>query len=270
MKKIKALFSKVSTLFFATVLLVACSNLDDIRELFGYYPPSPDDQKPVSIYPGECLNQVQIGYATHLKTKLYSNSHTADVLCVVFKLYWDMETEHVNRTIYRAVPSKAIYEEFGKEAKKVKQAYDELFDEYFKAVNVADCDNTHGINTTLYYYGGVVINANKAFAGIPAWTNLESAIIPLSDNSEKYGLTPIPSIEIPEGYYALGDRIAINFPLKGHELVDGEEVTFHLEIPVKVGLLLTLLRDRLTDPDAQMQYRDEVLTCDFTINHGLH
>ena len=271
MKYLKSLFIKINTLFFATVLLVACNGLDDIREVIGYYPPSPDDQKPVSIYPGECLNQVQIGYVTHLKTKLYSSSDTDDVLCVVFKLYWDVETEHVNRTIYRAVPSKAIYKEFGKDARKVKQAYDELFDEYFKDVDVANWDyRYHGINTTLYYCGGIVVKANQEFAGIPAWTNLESATIPFSDNPDKYGLTPIPTIGVPEGYSIIGDYIGIYFPLEGRELVDGEEVTFHLEIPVKVGLMLTLLRDRLTNPDAQMQYRDEVLTCDFTLNHGLH
>ena len=48
-----------------------------------------------------------------------------------------------------------------------------------------------------------------------------------------------------------------------------ETVNVHIEIPVKVGLFLNYLKDNKTNPDAQMLFRDEVLTCDFSMSIGL-
>lgn len=218
----------------------------------------------VSIYPGECLSSFHLGYNSHKQQNLAGDVPS---LCIGFKLFWDVEYEHPHSHIFYGKPSKITYDLFDKDSKKVKKAYSKVFDNYNAEVKP---HNYEGVTSTVYYCGGLDMIADKDFAGIPAGKNLESAIIPFSVSPKVYGLTPVPTIDVPESYIPLGKGVAIYFPLEGHELVDGEEVTFHLEIPVKVGLMLTLLRDRLTDPDAQMQYRDEVLTCDFTINHGLH
>ena len=218
----------------------------------------------VSIYPGECLSSLSLDCVSSKQSFLISD---APCFCIGFNVHWNIEYEHRHSHIYFGKPAKEVYNSFEKASKKVKNRYNELFDKYNAEV---EPHNYEGVTSTVYYCGGLDMIADKDFAGIPAGKNLESAIIPFSVSPKVYGLTPVPTIDVPESYIPLGKGVAIYFPLEGHELVDGEEVTFHLEIPVKVGLLLTLLRDRLTDPDAQMQYRDEVLTCDFTINHGLH
>lgn len=218
----------------------------------------------VSIYPGECLSNLSLDCVSSKQSFLISD---APCFCIGFNVHWDIEYEHKHSHIYFGKPAKEVYNSFEKASKKVKNRYNELFDKYNAEV---EPHNYEGVTSTVYYCGGLVMTADKEFAGVPAGENLEPVILPFSDIPKKYGLTPIPTINIPDGYSIIGKSIGIYFPIGSHELVAGEEVTFHLEIPVKVGLLLTLLRDRLIDPDAQMQYRDEVLTCDFTINHGLH
>ena len=58
------------------------------------------------------------------------------------------------------------------------------------------------------------------------------------------------------------------FWIEDHEVVN-EYVTFKIEMPLKVGMMLTLLRDRLTDPDATMQFRDELFTGNVMFPNGL-
>jgi hypothetical protein len=78
----------------------------------------------------------------------------------------------------------------------------------------------------------------------------------------------IPSIQVPDGYTPILPGLVLSFPVGENEVVN-EDVTFHIEIPVKVGMFLTLLKDRFTYPEAEMQFRDEILTCDFTIPRNL-
>ena len=56
----------------------------------------------------------------------------------------------------------------------------------------------------------------------------------------------------------MGDRQIVDDVLK-----------ISIEIPVKVGLFLNYLMEKKTNPDATMQFRDEVLTCEFTVPRGL-
>ena len=42
-----------------------------------------------------------------------------------------------------------------------------------------------------------------------------------------------------------------------------------LEIPVKVVMYLNWLDDRITDPNAPIPYREDVLRCEFTVDKGL-
>ena len=224
----------------------------------------------VSIYPGECLSSTRLGYVAHHKWVLSYDDNRPMGLEIGFKMYWDVTSDILERELYRIIPSKDVYNTFGTDSRRVKKAYNDIFDAYYATANP-----NLGITSTIYYCGGMVMTADKTFAGVPAGDNLaEVAILSIPNdkynNVSRYGYTPIPTIDVPEGYAIIGKAIGIYFPIDDYVLVDGEEVTFRLEIPVKVGLLLTLLRDRLTNPDAQMQYRDEVLTCYFTINHGLH
>lgn len=211
-----------------------------------------------------------MGYAAHNKCVLSYDDNRPMGLEIGFKMYWDVTGDILEPDLYRNIPSKDVYNTFGTYSRRVKKAYNDIFGAYYATANP-----NLGITSTIYYCGGMIMTADKTFAGVPAGDNLaEVVIMPIPNDKyshvSRYGFTPIPTIDVPEGYSIIGNNTAIYFPIDDHVLIDGEEVTFHLEIPVKVGLLLTLLRDRLTNPDAQMQYRDEVLTCDFTINHGLH
>lgn len=40
---------------------------------------------------------------------------------------------------------------------------------------------------------------------------------------------------------------------------------FTLEIPVKVGQYLHYLKDSIDDPNAKVQFKDDVCTCNFTV-----
>ena len=112
-----------------------------------------------------------------------------------------------------------------------------------------------------------VLPADKTFAGIPAGENLAS-IVHFYPNSD-YLYKRIPSVDVPDGFFTLREGIWFTFVIEDFEVVT-EDVNFHIEIPVKVGMLLNLLHDRLTDPDAQMQFKDEVLVGDILIPRGLH
>ena len=224
--------------------------------------PTPPASK-VAIIPGECLARTQLGYVDYGQESI-SNGKTG--LVIGFKIYWNTEGSLLNSDIYGILPSKDTYSAFGKDSKKVKTSFNKIFDTYAKNVNRFDFN---GCTSTVYYCGGMVLTADSSFAGIPSGDNLAPVVLPFTDDPGRWEITPIPTIDIVDTYYPFADVLRLIIPLDSYSLIR-EAVTFHLEIPVKTGLLLTLLRDRLTDPDAQMQYRDEVLTCDFTINHGLH
>lgn len=44
-------------------------------------------------------------------------------------------------------------------------------------------------------------------------------------------------------------------------IVDGNPA-FYISIPVKVGMYMKYLNDARTNPNAKMEYRDNVITCD--------
>ena len=70
--------------------------------------------------------------------------------------------------------------------------------------------------------------------------------------------------------YYLGTTFSIMLEMEETGLEDVyESVSFSLSMPVQVGLYLTWLNDKISDPDAPFPYRDEVLTCTFSIDRGL-
>ena len=76
-------------------------------------------------------------------------------------------------------------------------------------------------------------------------------------------------MDFPNEYLPLGRYISVLIPLGDYQF-SYENVRFHFEIPVKVGLFLHYLKDKISDPNAEMQFKDEVLTCDFSMSIGLH
>jgi hypothetical protein len=60
----------------------------------------------------------------------------------------------------------------------------------------------------------------------------------------------------------------IRFKNNTYERVN-ETVNFSISIPVRVVYYLTWLNDKLTDENAPMTWKDEVLTCTFHSDTGL-
>lgn len=55
--------------------------------------------------------------------------------------------------------------------------------------------------------------------------------------------------------------------IEQYEVVPWDKVTLKVEIPVRVGMFLHWLNDLKTDPDAKMEFRDEVLSGEVTISN---
>lgn len=215
----------------------------------------------LSLTPGECLksNTMRIwknnGFVTH--------SGRDSGFGIRVSLDFDtnnMERVIVSKTgngipgVYRFCPNDETFNSFGDNSTEVKESY-------YSILNYALTTNKLLQLTTIYNDGSFRLKANKRFAGIEAGEEL-SGLAYLAEVQYPYP-SPFP-INPPEGMVALPRSIEIRILLNDREIID-DTVIMHVEIPVKIGMLLHTLQDRLTDPDAPMQYQDEVLIGDLTI-----
>ena len=236
-QKEKRVLSQV-LLFLCLVMPVACNS----------FPPS-EYAKGFSLIPGECLASTEL---THC-TLFYGNPYSYDL-----EMFLDLKMKNElmsdgDQVISYYVPDPDVYDEFGKNGRRVKKEYDEIR---------SACQYANYIYPTIYKTGQLRITADKPFAGIPAGEELP---FELFNNFEQF--PPLRDASLDFNYYkqAVGPNCVLRFPTDGREW-KRETVHFHVELPVKVGLFLTYLNDRIQDPGADMQFRDEVLTCDFAVN----
>ena len=219
------------------------------------------DYDSVAIIPGECIRGPWIESGNNFRVTGDYDGHLGFLMQLSLNVALDSEMTTDND--YRLVPRASIIEAFGEDAAKVKNAYQEIFNEY-RAHFGENPDNA--LVSTVYYCGGLVITANKEFAGIPAGENL-APILHVFPGYLKESV-PIPTIDVPENYIPLQLNNPIKFWIDGYEVVD-DLVEFEVRMPVKIGMMLTLLRDRITNPSAEMQFTDEILTGHFAIPRGL-
>ena len=235
MNKILLCFSALLT----GMILAGCASMDavgDIREN--------------SLVPGECLRSGTLAF-------LGAKEDASGDICLNFALdcavkYEALDSRGGNVLCYRYAPCDEVYADFGAEADDVRMAYERAYEDIYGTLAADRCD------FTIYYDGGLTLTADAGYAGHPAGEDLSpelcaAAFLP-------YGERTIPS----EGFeyaYRLQRAVSILIP-KSKAVAD---VTFTLALPVKVGLYLTWLDNRLTDPDAPYPYREETLTCTFTV-----
>ena len=239
-----------------------------------------------TFLPGECLRSPALKYeGVHFyQTTAYEKEQFK-----YFSLAFSCDLDYVHETTayqghnyeseFRNIPPDTVFSRFGDNSETIRNNYLEV------------CDNNHALITrwhpvvTIFYDSGITLVANKDFAGFKAGENIvENAIdwrayCQLSSDSEirsvssyimPLGSVPkIPTNEVLNYNYCLSPELCIRILENGFEEVD-ENVTFTLSIPVKVGLYLTWLNDKISDPDAPFPYREETLTCTFTIHKGLH
>ena len=220
----------------------------------------------VSLYTGECLGSSTLKYdsrdfGVHSGTDAgFGIRFTIDMDNIVYETL--SKTEFGETRTYRWCPNDEVFKTFGDDSKDVKESY-------YSIVNSNQSINRYSDRwyrlTTIFSDGTLSLKANKRFAEIEAGEELSGlAYISELRNAVQ---SPFPVVQ-PEGMNPLWRDVEIIIPLDNREIVN-ENVVMHIDIPVKVGMLLRTLQDRITDPEAPMQYRDEVLTCDFTIPKSL-
>ena len=198
----------------------------------------------------------------------------------------DVKVKKDNGAQFNVVPSGELFSSFGSNKKAIMDEFDRIHQEV--------CDNYLSVYRgagrysfdvmTILYNGGISLTCESEFAGHAAGENLASVItcFPRYDYLVKQsGENPIiaggfntPSnvgknIEMPMEYISmLGSAVKFSIPKGNYELVH-TGANFRLEIPVRVVNYLTWLNDKISNPDAEIPYRDEVLTCSFRTNWTL-
>ena len=222
----------------------------------------------MTILPGECLTSSELSFPG-LRINDYPGSESFVFTCSFNK---DVIISPAGFPFasyeYKRVPSKEVYERFGANAEAVKELYDHYWNDCFVSGHMSGLM----FASTIVYESGIKLIADKDFAGFKAGENI-AADINLQRDDASICMTVLPSdyLGLPNdgGYYLPSLGVIIKIPLKDYTVVD-EDVTFHLSVPVKVGLLLTWFNDRITDPNAPFPYREDNLSCAFTVHKGLH
>lgn len=228
-----------------------------------------------TFLPGESLNGNDLLFIGQSEISHYG----AKKICLSFELNLDYVRETLDyighyESSYRFAPTDEAFSQFGDNADSVKKEYEKAWQ-----YEESGYDGIYYYRhiTTIFYDSGISLVANKDFAGVTAGENI-------TDNPPRYdshdvtghptqlyfGFNPT-MIKLDGDFsfnYCLEPRINILIDETGYAVVD-ENVTFTLSIPVKVGLYLTWLNDKISDPDAPFPYREETLTCTFTIHKGL-
>lgn len=241
---------------------------------------------------GECLVSPALYFSTD-KFRIVNNSTDLDYTGRFeyhLVLYFNMESvmQQVPKAPGRRSerdcrygPTEEVFDVFGENSFAIKQAYESCW------YDLATGRHWNNFEiSTIFYDSGASLVADKDFARFKAGDNILSDAISLhewfgaEDRDHSVFIDPLltpdflPNIHFGnfQYNYALGAHgICISIPWRGGEMqVVDEEVTFTFKMPVKVGLYLTWLNNKLTDPDAPFPYREETLTCTFTANKGLH
>lgn len=218
-------------------------------------------EKEKTFLPGECLKSNEI------KKSIFAQSYYVHAVKEGIQLYLSLDVdanhEEVDYPDCRFSPAASVYRSFGDDADYVKNTYEKEYDR-IRRLSKGAYDYT-----TVYYSGrnnssgGFSLTADKTFAGRAPSEDLSDLA------TLKLGSTGISVPFAPEEMESLSCGFSLNIPAGDFEVAD-DTVTLTLSIPVKVGLYLTWLHDSLSNPDAQMQFRDEVLEGSFRINKGLH
>ncbi|MBR1706184.1 MAG: hypothetical protein IJ721_05265 [Bacteroidales bacterium] len=179
---------------------------------------------------------------------------------------FDKEREWVYRQSYRYrnVPPAAYFKSFNNNSKTVKKEYEAAYKQI---------TSTFPLLSSVFYKEGGSLIADKDFAGHPAGENL----LPYVFEDKMYiklfalGKEMFGSV-LDDGRldadYLLAWSGMFYYPIGDCEVFE-DDITFTLDLPVKVGLFLEWLNDRISDPDADMPYREETLHGTWTLGQSL-
>lgn len=182
---------------------------------------------------------------------------------IYIRLYLNLEKEYslFSYQLGAWMPSDNVYASFGENANQVKKDYVTLYDSFSK----------YGNSETVTIYSGddIVISSNAKVCGVAPGNNLYPTLATFSTSftSSAPGYQ-LPEDTIPAGNAPIGMSVSVYISSEEGEIVDGTP-TFYISIPVKVGMYLTYLNEKRTNPEAKIQYRDEVLTGAVSIDKNI-
>ena len=239
--------------------------------------------KSVSLLPGECLmdNELTCIYCNQNKhRKAYLFRFTVNMDIEKEEMGFVRNYDHIER--YR--PTEDVLQQFGVNSESLKDAYNSVWS------TINDTQST-------FFYDDIVLTADQDFAGISKGENIaplfmdsnstiyDSYVAPFSikdDNMLRLSTYNIWATYGPENnmddcmnddvvYHQVEKQAFLDF---GIDVSDKykfvkQSVNFTLTIPVRSAQYLTWLNDKLSDENAQMTWKDEVLTCTFHSNTGL-
>lgn len=227
-----------------------------------------------SLLPGECLDDTEL----EADPVLYRESEK----CISFSFKLPLSRhELVSRSSHPwshdkdDLPTEDLFESFGVKKKDVQEAYTKAYDSFF---NISKASNSgHAPYTTILYTGNFSLTADKEFAGIPAGEDLSCLVhsgygeaCPVLSSFYSSREETAAILSIPYDYICLLETsIWFVIPVVDHS-VTNENVTFHLDVPVRVIQYLHWLNERLASPNAEPPYYDTVLHSTFTSGVGLH
>ena len=243
----------------------------------------------VSLIPGECLidNELTCVYcnsSSGWKSYLFQFAINVDVDYEIVEKGYVVTTSYPK--VHRHIPSDSVFQQFGSNSRQVKEQYNNIW----SGISFTQC--------TFFYEEGIMFTADKDFAGIPAGENLAGLISGLRITPENKGKYIAPFGAEQGDMLCLGTSTNIYEYGPSNNMADynaddfvvhkvekqaffsfsvsaqdcsfpKERVQFTLEIPIKSAQYLTWLNDRLSDENAQMTWKEEVLTCSFSSNTGL-
>lgn len=237
--------------------------------------------------PGECLadTKLQAFPATEVVERfgIKTGSELGQVKYYNFK-YFDFyfalsissyKSKSLGGGYLRHTPSDELFDSFGKNSSAVKAKFNDVV-ESVESLGRPNANIQVDLITVLFNHGEISLIADKDFAGHPAGENLGPYLV-----SRYPGAPPIfvpeenskdcmgTALGLPLDYeYCMATEFGFAIPADNLELVE-EIVHFKLEIPVKVVIYLQWMNDLLSNPDAPVPYKDEVLYSSFATKYNL-
>ena len=219
--------------------------------------------------PGDCFSAPSLQYVCVDYTCLGSSTYEYSYQFKFELQGWKMDYEPLGwivpwggATSYRYNPAKEVYKCFGENGKKVKEAFEVQRDEIGRYLRRSEFSLYE-----VFYDGGIKMRADKDFAGHLAGEDLAPELNDLY--FENYESTKLPLGDFVYSRIINGTSFRLNIP----KISDGEmlprgglEITFTVEMPIKIGMYLTWLNDRIANPVAPYPYREVTLTSTFTVS----
>ena len=214
----------------------------------------------ISLIPGECLESEKfLPYVDNPVVHVSESKNSINI-----KLFLDVETRFVQRDsrLYEKSPSDNVFNSFEENSVVVRNEYETVLEEFEDQLS-----RPYFEYNTIYYCGGLKLTASKKVAGIDAYEDLSSLV---TIKGWEFELNP-PYLEIPSDYIPLSSSLLnlyITAPDDYKIVYCDRKAYYELELPVKVGMYLNYLIDRLENPSATMQYKDVVLKGSFYLDYN--